>query len=153
MFALSISMPRCKRIIFYQSRPKIKLFMQKNAKFLSAGGSATRFQCLHELGLCPDTRNGLYPQTPKQPPNANFWLRAWVMLTIYVIRIVEDQRVVSSLSWKSPARLTTLGSIAMVNHYLIRIRLFREEGPRKYQTFLSIIHYPHFLTHLLYRLR
>ena len=41
MFALPISKPRLKSIIFfYQSSPKIKLFLQKNAKFLSAGDSA-----------------------------------------------------------------------------------------------------------------
>ena len=38
MFALPISKPRFKSIIFfYQNSPKMKLFLQKNAKFLSAG--------------------------------------------------------------------------------------------------------------------
>ena len=37
MFALPIFKPRFKRIIFfYQDRPKIKSFLQKNAKFSSA---------------------------------------------------------------------------------------------------------------------
>ena len=36
----------------------MKLFLQKNAKFLSAGGSA--------------------PDPPNSPPIANFWLRAWL---------------------------------------------------------------------------
>ena len=50
-------MPRFKSIIFYKNSSKIKLFLQKNAKFLSAWGSA--------------------PRPPKQPlPIANFWLRA-----------------------------------------------------------------------------
>ena len=39
MFALPISMPRfVKASFFYQNSPKIKLFLQKNAKFSSAGG-------------------------------------------------------------------------------------------------------------------
>ena len=45
-------MPRFKSIIFYQCSPKIKLFLKKNAKFLSAGGSA--------------------PRPPRQPPNREF---------------------------------------------------------------------------------
>ena len=47
-FALPISMPRFKSIIFYQYSPKIKLILKKNAKFSSAGGYA--------------------PRPPKQPP-------------------------------------------------------------------------------------
>ena len=35
-------MPRFKRFIFYQYSPKIKLFLKKNAKFSSAGGSASK---------------------------------------------------------------------------------------------------------------
>ena len=42
MFALPIAMPRFKSIIFYQNSPKMKLFLQKDAKFLIAGGSAPR---------------------------------------------------------------------------------------------------------------
>ena len=53
IFALPISMPRFKSIIFCQNSSKIKLFLHKNAKFLSAGGSAPR-------------------------PLANFWQRARV---------------------------------------------------------------------------
>ena len=41
-FALPISMPRFESIIFYQNSTKIKLFLEKNAKFSSAGGSAPR---------------------------------------------------------------------------------------------------------------
>ena len=39
---LPISMLRFKNIIFHQNSPKIKLFLQKNANFSSAGGSAPR---------------------------------------------------------------------------------------------------------------
>ena len=42
---LSISMPRFKSIVFYYNSPKIKLFLQKNAKFSSA----------ERWGLCPPT--------------------------------------------------------------------------------------------------
>ena len=63
-FALPISMPRFKSIIFYQYSPKIKLFLKKNAKFSSAGGSAPRppntaprnceflAMCCPRFGLC-----------------------------------------------------------------------------------------------------
>ena len=37
MFALPISMPHFESIIFYQNSPKIKLILQKKAKFFSAG--------------------------------------------------------------------------------------------------------------------
>ena len=41
MFALPISKPYVlKALFFYQNNPKIKLFLQKNAKFSSAGGKA-----------------------------------------------------------------------------------------------------------------
>ena len=60
MFAQPISMPRFKSIIFYQNSSKIKLVLQKNAKFSSAGDSAPRPPCLWRLGSLP-----LDP--PKQP--------------------------------------------------------------------------------------
>ena len=41
MFALPICKPRFQSIVFYQNSPKIKLFFQKEAKFLGAGGLAT----------------------------------------------------------------------------------------------------------------
>ena len=41
-FALLIFMPRFDNINFYQNRPRIRLFFQKNTKFLSAWGSAPR---------------------------------------------------------------------------------------------------------------
>ena len=42
VFALLISMPCFQRINIYQNKLKIKLFLQNNANFLSAGGSAPR---------------------------------------------------------------------------------------------------------------
>ena len=38
MFALLISMPRVKSIIFYQNRTKIKLFLQKKCKIFERWG-------------------------------------------------------------------------------------------------------------------
>ena len=68
MFALPISMRRIKSINFDQNSPKINLFLQKNAKYSSAGGSAFGPPCLRRLGFAP--------RPPKQPPITNFWLRA-----------------------------------------------------------------------------
>ena len=42
VFAPLISMPRFENIKFYQNRLKIKLVLQKNIKFSSAGSSAPR---------------------------------------------------------------------------------------------------------------
>ena len=66
MFALAISQPRTKSI---QISPKIKVFLQKNAKFLSAGGSAHRPPCLRRLGalppnLQPPAAGGFVPRPP-----------------------------------------------------------------------------------------
>ena len=47
----------------------MKLFLQKNAKFSSAGGSAPKPQ--------PPTAGGEPPDPQNSPPIANFWLRAW----------------------------------------------------------------------------
>ena len=80
MLALPISLPRFKVLFFYQNNPQIKLFLQKNAKFLSAWGSA----------LVPLVAGGFAPRSPlvsiswgvppTEPPNSplitNFWLRA-----------------------------------------------------------------------------
>ena len=54
----------------------MKLFLQKNAKFSSAGGSAPR----------PPTAGGFAPKPQRpaaggfapRPPIVNFWLRAWL---------------------------------------------------------------------------
>ena len=79
----------------------MKLFLQKNAKFSSAGGSAPRPPCLRRLGALPPNPQppaaggfaprpplasggwGLRPQTPQTaPPIANFWLRAWIRASL-----------------------------------------------------------------------
>ena len=77
----------------------MKLFLQKNAKVSSAGGSAPRPPCLRRLGALPPhpqppaawgfalrphwppAAGGSTPRPPKQPPPiANFWLGAWPRL-------------------------------------------------------------------------
>ena len=82
----------------------MKLFLQKNAKFSSAGGSAPRPPCLRRLGALPPNPQppaaggfaprpplasggwGLRPQTPQiAPPIANFWLRAWLQQQYTVV--------------------------------------------------------------------
>ena len=68
MFALPISMPRFKNINFYQNRPKIKLFLQKNAKFFVFCGLRTQTPV-------PLAAGGFAPRPPKHPPIAKFWLR------------------------------------------------------------------------------
>ena len=78
-FALSISMPRFKSIIFNQNSPKIceknNLFVKKNAKFSSAGSYALRPLCLRRLGASP-------PDHHTHPPIANFWPRTCQLCTI-----------------------------------------------------------------------
>ena len=64
MFTLPIFMSRFKRIIFvYQTSPKIKLFLQKDAKCLYAGGVAPRPPCLLKLGAL-----GAPPPDPQNSP-------------------------------------------------------------------------------------
>ena len=52
----------------------MKLFLQKNAKFSSAGGSAPRLPCLRRLGAeppdphWPPAAGVSTPRPPKQPP-------------------------------------------------------------------------------------
>ena len=51
----------------------MKLFLQKNAKFLSADGSTPRPPCLRQLGALssnpqPTTARGSTPTRPKQLP-------------------------------------------------------------------------------------
>ena len=85
-------MPRFKSIIFYYNSPKIKLFLQKNAKFSSAGGFTPRPPASSGLlpralppvpqppaagGLAPKSPLaygglGLRPQTPNIAPNCEF---------------------------------------------------------------------------------
>ena len=64
-------MPRFKSIIFYYNNPKINLFLQKNAKFLSAGGSVPQTPSLRQLGASltdphwPPVAGGSDPRPPK----------------------------------------------------------------------------------------
>ena len=71
---LTISMPRFKCNIFYYNCPKIKLFLQKNAKFSSAGGSAPRPPYLRCVGpLVPNPQPlaaGASLTDPHWPPAA-----------------------------------------------------------------------------------
>ena len=78
MFALSIFMPRFKSINFYQSIPKIKLFLQKNAKFFCAGGSGPRSPSLQR-------RLGVRPQTLKTSPHCEFLATRLVFYCCYVV--------------------------------------------------------------------
>ena len=94
----------------------MKLFLQKNAKFSSAGGSAPTPPCLRRLGALPPNPQppaaggfaprpplasggwGLCPQTPKTaPPIANFWLRAWLgmskILTSWIETLLRHRTV------------------------------------------------------------
>ena len=61
-----------KALFFYQNSPKIKLFLQKNAKFLSARGKPSDPRASGGWGLCPQTPSlrqlGIRPQTPKTAP-------------------------------------------------------------------------------------
>ena len=82
----------------------MKLLLQKNAKFFSAGGSAPRPPCLRRLGALPPNPQPLAAggfaarpqlasggwrlrlQTPQTaPPIANFWLRAWLRVYCFAI--------------------------------------------------------------------
>ena len=81
MFALLISIPRFKSNIFHQNSPKIKLFLQKNAKFSSVGISAPSPPASGGWGLSSWTFDGfrrLRSQTPKTAyPIENFWLQTF----------------------------------------------------------------------------
>ena len=62
-----------KSLFFNQNNPKMKLFLQKNAKFSSAGGSAPRPPCLRRLGalppnLQPPASGGFAPRPQSSPP-------------------------------------------------------------------------------------
>ena len=77
-FALPISMPRFKSIIFCQYSPKIKLFLKKNAKFSSAGGSAPKPPCLRLLGDPP-------PDPPNSPLNCEFLAACLPRFALFII--------------------------------------------------------------------
>ena len=86
-----------KALFFNQNSPKMKLFLQKNAKLFSAGAPPPDPRASGGYGLCPQTPSlrrlrasppdpywppaagGSAPRPSKQPPPppiANFWLRA-----------------------------------------------------------------------------
>ena len=83
----------------------MKLFLQKNAKFLSVGGSAPvppaaggfapKPPASGGWGLCLQTPIGLRrlggppPDPQNSPPIANFWLRAWLTVQIGLYRYDE----------------------------------------------------------------
>ena len=76
-------MPRFKSIIFYLNSSNIKLFLQKNAKFSSAG-LRPQTPSLRQLGALPPDPIGIRwlgarpPDPQNRPlPITNFWLRAW----------------------------------------------------------------------------
>ena len=74
VFAVLISMPRFKSNNFYQTRPKIKLLLQKNC---------TIFEC---WGLWPQTPNGFQqlgvaPTLKSATLVANFWLCTWLVVS------------------------------------------------------------------------
>ena len=73
MFALPISMPRFKSIIFYQNWSKIKLFLQK----------MQNFRALKTKAL-PPAGEGFAPRPPKIAPIANFWLRTCICIASVV---------------------------------------------------------------------
>ena len=65
MFALPISLPHTvlKALFYNQNSPKMKLFLQKNAKFLSAGAPPP--------DLVPPAAGAL-PSDPKATPHCEF---------------------------------------------------------------------------------
>ena len=70
-------MPCFKSNIFYYNNPKIKLFLQKNAKFSSAGGSAPRPPYLRRVGaLLPKPQSLAAGGIAPRPPLASGGLRA-----------------------------------------------------------------------------
>ena len=68
----------CKALLFYQNSPKIKVILEKNAKYSSAGGSAPRSPCFRKLGAFPPdpqpTAAGGFAPTPTLASGA-LWLR------------------------------------------------------------------------------
>ena len=84
MFTLGISMPRFKSIIIHQNSSKIKLFLQQNAKFSIAGGSAPRPPCLRRLGaLPPNPQNSpplRIPGYAPTPPSQYYYVLKFVYL-------------------------------------------------------------------------
>ena len=75
-------MPRFKSISFYQNSSKIKLFLQKNAKFSIAGAVPPDPRASGGWGLFFQIPIGFrllgasLPDPKNSPTIANFWLRA-----------------------------------------------------------------------------
>ena len=74
MFALPISKPRFKSIIFNQNSPKMKLFLQKMQNFRALGAPPPDPRASSGWGLCSQTpslrRLGALPPDPHWPPAA-----------------------------------------------------------------------------------
>ena len=73
IFCTANFMPRINSIDFYQNRPKIKLFCQKNKNFSKAGGSAPTHYASGGWGPCPRPQlppvvGGSAPRPPQRPP-------------------------------------------------------------------------------------
>ena len=82
MLALPISKPRFKALSFYQNSPTIKLFLQKNAKFLSAGAPPPDPRASGGWGLRLQTpislrRLEVRPQTQKSASPLHCKFLAW----------------------------------------------------------------------------
>ena len=76
--AQPIFMPRFKSSIFYLNSSKIKLFLQKNAKFRALGARSPDPRASGGWGLCPHTPIGLWqlgalpPDPQNSPPHCEF---------------------------------------------------------------------------------
>ena len=80
-------------MFFYQYSPKIKLFLQKNAKISSAGGLAPRPPCLPRQGaLPPDApflrRLGASPPTHNTAPQCEFLATPLLSVLVCYARIL-----------------------------------------------------------------
>ena len=113
MFVPPISMPRFKSIIFSQNSPKHKLFLQKNAKFASAGAPLPDPCASGSWGLCPQTFSlrwlggfasrpplasggwGLLPQTTKAAPHCEFLATRLALRLFYKTTVVVQWELVS----------------------------------------------------------
>ena len=74
-------MPRFKKLFFNQNSPKMKLFLQKKCKIFERWGLRPQTPVPPAAGGLPPNpqppaAGGEAPRPPKQPPIANFWLRA-----------------------------------------------------------------------------
>ena len=102
MFALSISMPCLKSIIFYENSP-LSYFCKKNVKFSSVGGSPSNPRASGGWGFCPKT-------SKYSSPIANFWLRAWSATNIKLTASLKDRvlKLAQKISLSCPAGVLDL---------------------------------------------